>query len=78
MQKILSEESGLGRVMMCGECDDIHVSVGRTSFRLPKETFMALARMMTSAAAHPDLTEASRFSITFEDGVPSFAPIQEA
>lgn len=76
MQNVLSEIPGLGRVLMCGGCDEVHVGVGRASFRLPREMFLSLSRMMAEAAAHPSLSEAVRYSVSFEDGVPSFAPHQ--
>lgn len=77
MQKILSEVPDLGRVMTCGGCEDVHVAVGRMSFRLPKEMFLALAGMVNEAASRLQAPEDGLFSVTFEDGVPSFAPIRE-
>lgn len=78
MQRVLSERPGLGRVVMCGACDDVHVSVGRASFRVPHEMFRALSLMMSEATAHPALFKGEKFSVRFEDGVPCFAPIGQS
>lgn len=77
MQTILSEAPGLGRVTVCGECDEVHVAVGRSAFRLPRDMFQALARMMGEAAAHPALAGASRYAVSFQDGAPVFSPLPE-
>jgi hypothetical protein len=78
MQNVLSEVPGLGRVMMCGNCDEVHVAVGRSSFRIPQEMFSALAGMFSRAAAALSPAEAAAYKLVFKDGVPSFAPLKES
>ena len=58
MHRILAEKEGIGQVVVCPRCSDVHVSCGRMSFRLPQDAFHALAQMLQSAAAHPALAPA--------------------
>jgi hypothetical protein len=55
MDGILSENAEVGRVMVCGHCEDIHVVCGAVTLRLTRRTFAALAEMLGDALAHPSM-----------------------
>lgn len=74
--QVLSEVPGLGRVVMCADCEEVHVAVGRSSFRIPREVFRTMARMLMSAAAHPAVAAPAGYTVSFQDGAPRFAPVE--
>jgi hypothetical protein len=76
MYQKLAEIPGLGQAVLCQNCEDVHLSIGNAAFRLPKDMFRDMCRMLQEAAKHPLLDEldAARFSVRFEDGRPRFKP----
>jgi hypothetical protein len=74
MHEKLSEVPGLGQVVMCSDCEDVHVNIGCVAFRLPREAFLEFVKMLQAAAQHPHLRgePAERFSVSFKEGRPCF------
>ncbi len=79
MYETLSEVPGLGHVVLCRNCEDVHVAIGHAAFRLPLKAFRQLHRMIQDAADHPLLNsgEEPPYSVSFEDGLPSIKPMFE-
>ena len=77
MYDVLAESSGLGRVVRCGDCADIHLTCGGVSLRLTPEAFGGLLAMMKRAARKMAQEEAGveSFSVSFNDGRPVFKPL---
>jgi hypothetical protein len=50
MAWVLSEKRGVGAVVVCGRCEDVHLSCGNLNLRLPKDVFLAVANMVRTAA----------------------------
>lgn len=73
---VLAEEKGVGQVVLCGDCDDVHLAVGSVVLRLGRGSFRRLARMVGAAAGHASLSPApepgGRYSLEFVDGRPRF------
>lgn len=55
MYQTLAEKEGLGRVVMCQGCSDVHVAVDSVTIRITPEAFVALAEMVQQALKHPRL-----------------------
>lgn len=49
----LSDVQGVGRVVLCRSCEEVHLGVGYASYRMPVAAFRELARMIDEAANHP-------------------------
>ncbi len=49
---LLSEISGFGRVYDCGDCGNIHVTVGPVSLTLTPEAYMQLVALLNSSASN--------------------------
>ncbi len=49
MRKTLAEEQGVGRIVVCDNCDRIHLVYGRITLDLNRGEFSDLARMIRSA-----------------------------
>jgi hypothetical protein len=79
MHQILAEAPGLGQVALCGNCEDVHLALGNTAVRLPKEVFLEIVKMARRAADHPLLSDGveGRYSIAFEDGRPRFSVLKD-
>jgi hypothetical protein len=54
----LAEKSGLGRVVMCVGCTDVHLAIDSVSVRLSVEAFVALGEMIQNAIRHPEISAA--------------------
>jgi hypothetical protein len=48
---LLAEKPGLGRVWDCGECGNIHVSIGPVTVCLDPTAYMELVAMLNASAA---------------------------
>lgn len=79
MYETLSEVPGLGHVVLCRNCADVHVTIGHTSFRLPLTAFRQLHQMIQDAEDHPLLNAGtdSPDPVFFEDGFPYIKPMFE-
>lgn len=51
----LAVKEGLGRVVMCQGCSDVHLAVDSITVRIAPEAFVALAEMVQEALRHPKL-----------------------
>lgn len=75
---VLAEEKGIGQVVLCGDCDDVHLAMGSVVLRLERGSFRRVARMLRTAAEHASLAPApapepgARYSLEFVDGLPRF------
>jgi hypothetical protein len=49
---ILADHPGLGRVWDCGECGNIHVSIGPVTVSLEPPAYLALVNMLASSASN--------------------------
>lgn len=49
---LLAEEPGLGRVWDCGECGNIHVSIGPVTVCLDPAAYVNLVAMLNASAAN--------------------------
>jgi hypothetical protein len=49
---LLGEVEGFGRVHDCGDCGNIHVTIGPVSLTLTPEAFMQLVTLMHTSAAN--------------------------
>lgn len=56
--KTLAEKEGLGRVVICNGCNDIHLAVDSVTMRITQDAFVALAEMVQCALQHPKLSAA--------------------
>lgn len=48
---LLAEISNFGRVYDCGECGNVHLSVGPVSLTLEPKAYMQLVALMNTSAA---------------------------
>ena len=65
---VLAEHPGLGRVWDCGECGNIHVSVGPVTLRLDPPAYLQLVAMLNASAANFEtwLDDCHRVATEFE------------
>lgn len=49
----LSEKEGLGRVVTCEKCSDIHVSLKNLTLSLSREEFFGMAELVQKALQEP-------------------------
>lgn len=42
----LAEKEGLGRVVICNGCSDVHLAVDSVTLRITQESFLALNEMV--------------------------------
>lgn len=56
----LSEKKGLGKVVICKGCADVHLAVESISMRITQEAFVALGEMIQEALRHPKLRMAQK------------------
>lgn len=77
MYETLSEVPGLGHVVLCRNCEDVHVTNGHAAFRLPLKAFRQLNQMIQDAEEHPLLNRGaeSPAPVCFEDGFPYSKPM---
>lgn len=51
----LAEKDGLGRIVMCSGCTDVHVAIDSMSIRISQDAFIALSEMIQKALRHPKI-----------------------
>jgi hypothetical protein len=51
----LASRPGLGRVFVCGACDNVHVTVGPVTLTLTPGAYMQLVELMNTSAANFEL-----------------------
>lgn len=56
MYQTLAMQEGVGRVVICKDCSDIHLMVENMTLRISKDKFVALADMLQAAVRHPRLS----------------------
>lgn len=80
--RVLAEEKGVGQVVLCGACEDVHLSVGGVTLRVGRQDFLRLAGMLRAAASrldHPaDGSGTGRYALRFVDGRPRFRVVRAA
>ncbi len=54
----LAVKEGLGRVVICKGCSDVHLAVDSVTMRITQDAFVALAEMVQEALRHPKLCNA--------------------
>lgn len=74
MDTILSQSQGLGQVVLCQHCEDVHLMIGAISLRLSKETFVQLSKMIGLATSHLTLSgkKEPNYLLSFREGRPHF------
>lgn len=55
MYRTLAEKEGVGRVVMCDQCNDLHVAMGHVTVTIPERAFIGLSEMIQQALQHPTL-----------------------
>lgn len=79
-ERVLAEEAGVGRVHVCGRCDDVHVSMGSVVVRMGLAEFRTLARLFARAAAREARADGrvteGRFTVSFKDGTLRMRPVK--
>ncbi|MCG3205822.1 MAG: hypothetical protein KCHDKBKB_02545 [Elusimicrobia bacterium] len=53
--QVLAEKEGLGRIVMCQSCNDVHLSMDSLSVRITQAAFVSLSEMMSQALRHPKI-----------------------
>jgi len=62
---LLSEMDGFGRIYDCGDCGNIHVSIGPMTLTLSPEAFMQLVTLVHTSAANFEVWMQRRRGETF-------------
>lgn len=72
MRRTLSEIAGIGKVVTCQNCDQVHLRFGRITLDLSREEFLDLSRLIESAEKN-FLSQGNR-----KDYSPNLAPASMA
>lgn len=76
MFEVLADVAGVGRVVRCGACPALHVSLGPLTLRLTPGEFES-ARALLRAAAERLARDQGPGVVRFEDDRPVFRSIDE-
>lgn len=77
MIEIVSEIKGVGRVVRCRQCEDLHLQIGPVTLQMSLADFQSTFEMM-KVAVHKLVREQDNDHpgyVSFTDGVPRFRSI---